>query len=318
MKKRICAVFLALTLFVPLLSLPSPVLASLAKGCSLQAVQELENWILEEKSETGGTRRLPAAPLRTFGHEKEFAKLLKKRLGDGKMVNGGWLYPRSFRSLKNAWIYAESLCYRYNPYIEIMFGIVTRRDERGTWYTPYLFDSRENYLIYKYKNRYVATLLKKFRRDFRQQLDSLAAVYRRQNRRLTEAAKAAAAANFLSARLQYQNKIVTYKNQHIYAGGSIRTALLTGQGNCYDYAFLFRELCDEAGLKCRMFGGPIQVDGEDRYHAWNAVRINYAYYFFDGTSCDDGSDTGVGNGYNSFVGRLSRLPVKYTVYVMFD
>lgn len=72
-------------------------------------------------------------------------------------------------------------------------------------------------------------------------------------------------------------KKMTYKIN----GGDAYVGFTTGQGQCATYADMFNEMCEAAGLTCKIVGG--DAGGP---HAWNQVKVSGTWYYVDVTWAD--------------------------------
>ena len=76
---------------------------------------------------------------------------------------------------------------------------------------------------------------------------------------------------------------LSYDNDYIYVGPA--DALSDGKGVCWHYAYLFKALCEDAGIECKVIEG----DTNRGRHAWNEVICNSQTYYFDLTGEDANS-----------------------------
>jgi len=87
-----------------------------------------------------------------------------------------------------------------------------------------------------------------------------------------------------------KNKITYQKTSEHITWNDYYNTIDTGLGQCWQYAYLFRDLCVAAGIPCYYTEGYF----EGRYHAWNHLYINGNRYWFDTTLNDS-------VGYNKWV-----------------
>ena len=73
---------------------------------------------------------------------------------------------------------------------------------------------------------------------------------------------------------------LTYDKDYHLRG--LADALSDGKGVCWHYSYLFKTLCDDIGIKCRVIEG----EARNERHAWNEITYNGEAYYFDLTWAD--------------------------------
>ena len=90
---------------------------------------------------------------------------------------------------------------------------------------------------------------------------------------------------WLTSNVEYDVSNMYALNFYEKREDKIARTLLTRKGICADYAAVFKEVCDKAGIKSYVIEGYTKQNGMTDYvpHAWNGARIDGTWYLFDAT-----------------------------------
>ena len=104
--------------------------------------------------------------------------------------------------------------------------------------------------------------------------------------------------DFVAEYLEYNyDALSNINNTKLIHSNDAETCFLTREAVCGGYAALYKDLCNEAGLKCEFVTGKANMfDNSNLGHAWNAVYLDGKWYHVD--VCWD--DTG-GSEYEFFM-----------------
>jgi hypothetical protein len=68
---------------------------------------------------------------------------------------------------------------------------------------------------------------------------------------------------------------LSYKKETVSSG--LADSIVTGEGVCWHYAYIFQIICESAGIPCTVVEG----DKGNSRHAWNKLEINDKTWYFD-------------------------------------
>lgn len=99
----------------------------------------------------------------------------------------------------------------------------------------------------------------------------------------------------------FTTKVIDYDYAKLVSGGDFRLghgpndpakALESGKGVCGAYALIFKDLCDSAGLNCKVVTGKAFLPGAGSMegHAWNVVEVDGNWYHVDCCWSDTGGE----------------------------
>jgi transglutaminase/protease-like cytokinesis protein 3 len=101
----------------------------------------------------------------------------------------------------------------------------------------------------------------------------------------TETEKSRAVFIWIATNIQYDFENMFALNFYEKEEEKINKPLKTHKGICENYAALFNDICNKAGIKSYVVEGYTKQNGFTDYipHAWNAAHIDSSWYLFDAT-----------------------------------